>query len=483
MDESNIYKDIAKRTGGDVYIGVVGPVRTGKSSFIRRFIDLAVVPKIENEFDRERTVDQIPQSASGRTVMTTEPKFVPDEAVKIVSGGASLNVKLIDCVGYVVDGALTENENGEQRLVNTPWSEEPMPFSRAAEIGTGKVIREHSTIALLVTADGSFGEIGRESFALAEERIVRELTEAKKPFAIILNSKNPSSDEARELALSLEERYSAPCALLDVTALNESDAEGILSLVLSSFPVCELKFKLPLWVGALPEEHRLKSDILSKINSFSECVEKLGDVDRLCDQSIHKLAVDAGRGVVEMEIPLSSDCYYESLSEMAGVRLQNEKDVLEVISRLAKTDSEYAKIESALKDVRERGYGIVMPSAEELELEEPSVRRQAGGFGVRLAASANTLHLINAKIKAELCPVVGTEEQTEEVVKNLLSEYKENPERLWESNMFGKSLYDLVNEGMNAKLLNIPNDSREKIGETLERIVNEGANGLICILV
>ena len=483
MHESNIYKDIAKRTGGDVYIGVVGPVRTGKSSFIRRFIDLAVVPRIENEFDKERTVDQLPQSASGRTVMTTEPKFVPDEAVRISADGTSFNVKLIDCVGYLADGALCEDENGNERLVDTPWSNEPIPFSRAAEIGTGKVIREHSTIALLVTADGSFGDIKREGFVAAEERIARELTEAKKPFAIILNSKNPSSAKARELAVSLEEKYSAPCALVDVTALNETDLVGVLSLVLSSFPVSELRFRLPLWVSALPENGGLKSEILEKINAFCENVEKLGDVDRRCNADIRKIACDGGRGTVDLEIPLSYDVYYGALSDMAGVKIKNERDVLSVISRFAKTDREFRKIESALKGVRERGYGIVMPSAEELELEEPSVRRQAGGFGVRLAASANTIHLINAKIKAELCPVVGTEEQTEEVVKNLIDEYRESPERLWQSNMFGKSLYDLVNDGMNAKLYNIPSDSREKIGETLERIVNDGANGLICILV
>ncbi len=485
MRENSIYEDIAKRTNGDIYIGVVGPVRTGKSTFIRKFIDLAVVPGIENEFDRDRTVDQIPQSASGRTIMTTEPKFVPDEAVTVTIDKTRLNVKLIDCVGYVVDGALGESEDGQERRVNTPWSDEPMPLSRAAEIGTGKVIKEHSTIALFVTTDGSFGDIPRESFVEAEERIAKELHEYNKPFAIVLNSANPNGEQARALALSLEEKYGAPCALVNLAVLDDNDVREILGLVLSSFPIRELKFHLPIWVDALPKNHPLREELISKVREFCEGVERFGDIEKSLSQreDIHEISASAGDGVADLDVPISKESYYEVLSDIVGTRVADERDVITSMMRYGEIDKEYAKIENALRDVREKGYGIVMPSADEVVLDEPSLARQSGGFGVKVSASANSIHLISTKIKAELCPIVGTEEQTEEVVKYLLDEFRESPERVWESNMFGKSLYDLVNDGMNAKLLNIPDDSREKIAETLERIVNEGANGLICILL
>lgn len=485
MSESSIYQDIAKRTGGDIYIGVVGPVRTGKSTFIRRFIDLAVVPAIENDFDRERTIDEIPQSASGRTIMTTEPKFVPDEAVKISIDSTNLNVKMVDCVGYVVEGALGESEDGKERLVNTPWSSEPMPLSKAAEIGTGKVINEHSTIALVVSADGSFGEIPRESFVEAEERVVKELREAGKPFAIVLNTSTPQSKTSRELAISLEEKYGVPCALVDVTTLNDEDIREILGLVLSTFPIKELRFHLPIWLEALPSTHPLREEIIEKITEFSEKVEKFGDIDKQItgEDELYKMSANAGDGVADINLPLPSERYYEAMSEIIGYEVKDERDVLASMIRYGEIKGEFSKIEGALRDVKEKGYGIVMPSPEDVRLEEPKLAKQAGGFGVKVSASANTIHMINTEIRAELCPVVGTEEQTEEVVKYLLDEFKASPEKVWESNMFGKSLYDLVNDGMNAKLLNIPDASREKIAETLEKIVNEGANGLICILV
>ena len=485
MSQSNIYNDIAKRTGGDIYIGVVGPVRTGKSTFIRKFMDLAVVPAIENEFDRERTIDQIPQSASGRTIMTTEPKFVPDEAVSIKVDGTNLNVKMVDCVGYVVDGALGESEDGQERLVNTPWSNVPMPLSRAAEIGTDKVIEEHSTIAMLVSTDGSFGDITRESFVEAEERIVSKLKESNKPFAIILNSAAPHSKKSQELAISLEEKYSVPCALVDATNLNNEDIREILGLVLSSFPIKELKFHLPIWIEALPDEHPMREELVQKIKSFAELVDKIGDVDKASSQSddIIKTAINAGDGVVDLDIPVSVDTYYSVITSLVDKKIENERDVIETMTRFGEIDREYRKIETALRDVNEKGYGIVMPSSADLRLEEPRLAKQSGGYGVKLSASASTIHMIKADIKAELCPVVGTAEQTEEVVKYLSDEFAQSPDKIWESNMFGKSLYDLVNDGMNAKLINIPDDSRKKIGETIERIVNEGANGLICILL
>ncbi len=486
MADNSIYKDIAKRTGGDIYIGVVGPVRTGKSTFIQKILDTVVVPNIENEFDKARTLDEMPQSASGRTIMTTEPKFVPDESVRIkLEGDAEFNVKLIDCVGYIVDGALGGDEDGEVRMVNTPWSDEAIPFAKAAEIGTEKVISEHSTIAILVTTDGSITDIPRESYLEAEERVVKELRENGKPFAILLNSSNADSEAARELAISLEKKYSAPVALVNCTAINSEDVREILGLVLSEFPIRSLTFKLPAWLEVLPESHPINIAVMEKIKNFADSADKLGDIERVLKESeaVNQVSLNAGEGTAEFDISISDDEYYGVMSELCCMDISDKKTLLSTMIRLGETEREYKKVESALRDVREKGYGIVMPSPEEVELEEPKLTRQNGGFGVKVSAKAESIHMIKAGIRAELCPVVGTEEQTEEVVKYLLDELEDDPKRVWESNMFGKSLYDLVNDGMNAKLLNIPDESREKLGETLEKVVNEGANGLICILL
>ncbi len=486
MAGNSIYKDIAKRTGGDIYIGVVGPVRTGKSTFIHKFLDSVVIPNIENEFDKARTVDEIPQSASGRTIMTTEPKFVPDESVKIkMEDGTELNVKMIDCVGYIVDGALGGEEDGEKRMIMTPWSNETMSFEKAAEIGTGKVIGEHSTIGILVTTDGSIGDIQRENYIEAEERVARELKELGKPFAIVLNSKFPESEDAHTLAVALEEKYGVPVALVNCTALNADDIREILGLVLSQFPVRSLTFNLPKWTEVLSETHPIQLSVMEKIENFAASTDKLGDIETSISLSegIERVSVNAGDGTAEFEIPMSSDEYYSVMTELTGIEITDEKSLLSTMIRLGETEKEYKKVESALKDVREKGYGIVMPRPEELVLDEPKLTKQSGGWGVKVSASAESIHMIKTGIKTELCPVVGTEEQTEEVVKYLLDELEEDPKRVWESNMFGKSLYDLVNDGMNAKLTNIPEESREKLGETLEKVVNEGANGLICILL
>jgi len=486
MTDSSIYRDIAKRTGGDIYIGVVGPVRTGKSTFIKKLLDTLVIPGIEDEYDRTRAQDATPQSASGRTVMTTEPKFIPDESVKVkMEDGTELNMKMIDCVGYLVDGALGGEEGDEVRMVRTPWSEEPMPFCEAAELGTERVIGEHSTIAILVTSDGSFGEIPRESFIPAEERVAKELREKGKPFAIVLNSNRPESAEARELALSLEEKYSAPVALVNCTSLSALDIKEILGLVLSEFPVTSLSFNLPDWCEMLPEGHPLYTAIIEKIKSFSDAVETLGDVERgICGyEGIVATSLSAKDGTGEFNIPISREDFYAAVSEVSGVEIGTDKELFESVVALAKTERAYKKVESALLDVEEKGYGIVMPSPEELRLEEPKITRQSGGWGVKVTAQADSIHLIKAGIKTELCPVVGTEEQSEQVAKYLADELLEAPERVWESTMFGKSLYDMVSDGLNAKLLNIPDESREKLAQTLERIVNEGANGLVCILL
>ncbi len=486
MNDSNLYKDIAERTGGDIYIGVVGPVRTGKSTFIHKFIETALLPAIDNEFDRARTTDEIPQSASGRTVMTTEPKFIPDESVKIkTEDGTELNIKLIDCVGYMIDGALGVYEDGIERSVMTPWSDTEMSFTEAAELGTSKVIGEHSTIGILVTTDGTIGEIERAAYVSAEERVVSELRALGKPFAIILNSREPESEEAQALAVSLEEKYKAPVALLNCTALNRDDVREILKLTLSEFPIKRMSFKLPPWITVLPKEHPERAKLISKIKSFTEKIEKLGDIDRAGAETegIEKCSVSAKDGSALFELPATKEDFYAVMSEESGLTIPDDRALFASVLRLSEAEREFRKIEAALKDAREKGYGIVMPEPSEVMLEEPRLTKGAGGYGVRVAASADSIHMIKAGIKTELCPVVGTEEQTEEVVKYLLDEIASDPKKVWESNMFGKSLYDLVSDGLNSKLQNIPDDSREKIGETIERVVNEGANGLICILL
>lgn len=486
MRDCSIYQDIAKRTGGDIYIGVVGPVRTGKSTFIQRFLDCVVIPNIENEFDRARTLDQMPQSATGKTVMTTEPKFIPDESVRIsLSDETSLNVKLIDCVGYMVDGALGADEGGGARMVTTPWSQEAIPFAEAAELGTGKVIGEHSTIGMLVTTDGSIADIPRENYVEAEERVASELRQLGKPFAIILNSKTPNSDGARALAAELEEKYNAPVALVSAPEMNSDDMREILKLVLGEFPVREMVFALPEWIEALPAEHPLYRSIIDEINGYTEGISRLSDVERELSgrRLLKRLDTDAGEGVVRLEVPISKEDFYKTMSELSSLDIKGERELIETVISLAEVKRKYDKVAKALSDVEEKGYGIVMPSPEELLLEEPQLVKGAGGYGVKVSAKAESIHMIRAGIKTEFSPVVGTEEQSEEVVKYLVGEFEDDPKKLWESNMFGRSLYDMLRDGLDAKLLNIPDDSREKLSETLERILNEGANGLICILL
>ncbi len=486
MADNSIYKDIAKRTGGDIYIGVVGPVRTGKSTFIHKFLDNVVIPNIDNEYDRQRTLDGMPQSASGKTVMTTEPKFVPDDSVKIALGdNIEFNVKLIDCVGYMVDGALGGEENGQNRMVITPWSEEAMPFEAAAEMGTGKVIGEHSTIGMLVTTDGSITELPRECYIPAEERVAKELMELGKPFAIVLNSANPDSDEAHALAKELEEKYGAPVALVSCRDLDADDIREILALVLGEFPVRVLNFTLPEWTEALPKDHRLKREILEKIDEFTDSTHKLGDIAKVlaATDGIEQVSLSAGDGVGEFNIPIGKDEYYKTLSEVTGLEIENDKALFSTLTDLAEVKEKYDRVASALADVEEKGYGIVMPAPEELTLDEPKLVKQSGGYGVKVTARANSIHMIKAGIKTDLCPVVGTETQSEEVVKYLTDEMSDDPSKVWESNLFGRSLYDLVNDGLTAKISHMPDESREKLGETLERIINEGANGLICILL
>ncbi len=487
MADVSIYEQMAKRTGGEIYIGVVGPVRSGKSTLIGRFLDNIILPGIENPYDRERTKDSTPQSASGKTVMTTEPKFVPDEAVKIriSDTNTELNVKLIDCVGYMIDGAIGTHEDGAPRMVSTPWSEEPIPFETAAEIGTRKVIAEHSTIGLLVTADGSFGEIPRESYIEAEEKVARELSEIKKPFAIVLNSATPESSEARALAAELEEKYSAPVALVSCPSLDSADVTEILSLILREFPVSELNFELPAWTSVLDNSHPIISKVIARIKEISGSIKKFGDLSDLGKDATDIRVLESnsadGSAVIQVILPIAD--YYGVISEFCKKDIKSEAELVAAIAELSRIESEYKKIEAALADVNEKGYGIVMPKPEEMHFEEPMLVKHANGYGVKIGARAESIHMIRARIRTELSPVVGSKEQTEEVIQNLTSEYEENPQKLWESNMFGKSLYDLMSDGLEGKLEHMPEESREKLGQTLEKIINEGSNGLICILL
>ncbi len=489
---ASLYEDIARRTNGEIYIGVVGPVRTGKSTFIKQFMEALVLPNIAGDYDRDRARDELPQSAGGKTVMTTEPKFIPDEAVPIsLDGGASLRVKMIDCVGYLVPEAMGHVEDGQPRMVQTPWADAPMPFAEAAELGTRKVICDHSTIGMLVTTDGSIGEICRESYLGAEERVVAELKALGKPFALLLNSAKPESPEAEQLAWSLEEKYGVPVALVNCMSLDAEDIRHILAMVLHEFPVRQLCVKLPAWTEALPESHSIRTSLTAAVRRMADAVEKVGQIAQAaeglcaCEQikAAKVASLDLGTGCADLVVELEDSLYYDVLSELTGLDIPDESALIATIRELAATKAKHDKIAEALSAVEARGYGIVMPDVDDLRLEQPEIVRQAGGYGVRLRASAQSIHMIRANIEAEINPIVGTEQQSEDLVKGLLREFEAEPGKIWASNMFGKSLYELVNEGLHAKLEHMPDDARAKLAETLERIINEGSGGLICILL
>ncbi len=492
MAEHSIYRDIAQRTGGDIYIGVVGPVRTGKSTFIKRFMEALVLPNISEGYSRERARDEMPQSAAGKTVMTTEPKFIPDEAVPIsIDGCATLKVKMIDCVGYIVSEALGTIENGQPRMVRTPWREEPMPFVEAAEMGTHKVITEHSTIGMLVTTDGTIGDISRESYVEAEERIVAELKQMGKPFAMILNSARPSSESAIALAYELEAKYDVPVALVSCIDLDAEDIRHILELVLHEFPVSEVRISMPEWTSALSSDHAIRSSLLASIEKCAERVHKAGDlISAFSDLSENEYIksssideIDLGTGCANISVSMADGLYYSVISELTGFEISGEEELISLMKELALMKERYDRVSAALDEAEERGYGIVMPNVSDLRLDDPEIVKQPGGYGVKLRASARSIHMIRANIETEINPIVGTEQQSEDLVKYMLREFEEDPQKIWESNMFGKSLYQLVNEGLHSKLEHMPEASRTKLSETLERIINEGSGGLICIIL
>ena len=492
MTNTNIYKDIAERTGGDIYLGVVGPVRTGKSTFIKQFMDKLVLPHISEEYQKERANDELPQSSSGRTIMTTEPKFIPEKGAKItVEDNAEFNVRLIDCVGYIVPSALGYIEGNEPRMVMTPWFDEPVPFNMAAEIGTRKVITEHSTIGLVITTDGSISDIPREEYAEAEERVINELKAINKPFMMLLNCMYPNSDEAKEMAEDLCRKYGVTVLPVNCIELDEDTIKEILCQMLYEFPVKEICISYPRWINALPANHWLRQDITETIRGYAENVKLIRDIDTFAKsfKSLENIklatvnSLNLGIGTANVELHIKNSLFYKVLCETTGLNINDEQELMENISELAHMKKEYSREEDAIAEVEATGYGIIMPDIEELKLEEPEIVKQGGRYGVKLKASAPSIHLMKANITTEVSPIVGSEKQSEDLVMYLLSGFEEDPVKIWDSNIFGKSLHDLVNEGLHTKLSRMPMDARMRVQETVERVINEGCNGLVCILL
>ncbi|MBP3250927.1 MAG: stage IV sporulation protein A [Ruminococcus sp.] len=489
---NDIYSNIAQRTGGDIYIGVVGPVRTGKSTFIKRFMETLVLPNIKSTFMKERALDELPQSAAGRTIMTTEPKFVPEEAVEISVGeGASMSVRLIDCVGYIVPSSLGYIENDQPRMVMTSWFDEEIPFNMAAEIGTQKVISEHSTVGLVVTSDGTIGDIPRNEYEECEERVIRELKELGKPFVVLLNSAEPNSKDTRELAERLTGLYDAKVIPVSAPDLDEEDIREILRELLFSFPIKEINIRTAGWINSLEKGHWLRSEILDCIRSAAadiSIVREAGTAAEAMAQCPHVVkadisSIDLGKGSVTITAELDSSLFYQILGEATGMEISGESDLMPLLMELSQIRKKYERIAPALEEVEATGYGIVMPEMEELTLEEPKIIRQGGKYGVKLKASAPSIHMMKANINTTVSPIVGTERQSEELVMYLLDGFDDDPTRIWESNIFGKSLHELVNEGLHSKLAKMPTDARMKLQETLERVINDGCSGLICFIL
>lgn len=493
MENPVLYREIGQRTGGDIYIGVVGPVRSGKSTFIKQFMEELVLPALGDTAARARARDELPQSAAGRTIMTTEPKFIPETAVPLqLEGGGECRVRLIDCVGYMVEGAMGHEEDEKPRMVKSPWFDEAVPFDLAAETGTQKVIRDHSTIGVVVTTDGSISDIPRAGYEKAEARVIGELEELGKPYVILLNSAHPDSPETRQLAAGMEERYGRSVLPVSCVDLDAAALEKILESVLYEFPVRELDFAMPRWVTMLDSGHWLQSSVYEAALNFAASIARMKDLraaeggEALACDAVQRSAVtgmDLAEGSVKVTVELKPDVFYQVLSEQTGLEIGDEAGLMPCIIELARAKKEYERLRSAIEQVEATGYGIVMPSIDELRLEQPEIIRQGGRYGVRLEASAPSIHMMRAEIRTEISPIVGSERQSEELIQSLLSGFEEDPVKIWESNIFGKSLHELVNEGLQAKLLHMPQEARTRMQETLERVINEGCTGLICILL
>ncbi len=491
MDTETIYQDMAVRTGGNIYIGVVGPVRTGKSTFIKRFMETLVLPGIGDVYMRERARDELPQSGSGRTVMTSEPKFVPEDAVQITAGGASFSVRLIDSVGYLVEGAAGTDEEGAPRMVTTPWFDHEITMAEAAELGTRKVIAEHSTVGVVMTTDGSITEIPRENYIPAEERCVGELKALGKPFILVLNSARPESPEAEALRRELQEKYDVDCVLVSCLRLTEADVTRVIRAALQEFPLTEIGICLPDWLDALEPEHPLKAKLyralkeacggMRRLRDAEGAAAKLAGIETVERAGLESLRADTGGVTLRLELPRA--LFYRTLSESSGVAVTGDGDLMVLLTDMAKVRREYERVRDALREVREKGYGVVFPDTGELTLAEPEIVRQGGKYSVRLKASAPSIHMILANIETEVSPAIAGGKQSEDVINYLLQEFEGDSGKIWESNIFGKSLYEIAGEGLQAKIKKMPEDARSKLRETLQRVVNEGSGGLICILL
>ncbi|PGM09674.1 stage IV sporulation protein A [Bacillus thuringiensis] len=492
MEKVDIFKDIAERTGGDIYFGVVGAVRTGKSTFIKKFMELVVIPNIENESDRQRAQDELPQSAAGRTIMTTEPKFVPNQAVSIeVDEGLEVNIRLVDCVGYTVPGAKGyEDENGP-RMINTPWYEEPIPFHEAAEIGTRKVIQEHSTIGVVITTDGTIGEIPRRDYIEAEERVVNELKEVGKPFIMIINTVQPYHPDTEQLRQSLSEEYDIPVIAMSVESLRETDVYNVLREALFEFPVLEVNVNLPSWVMVLNEGHWLRQSYQEAVQETVKDIKRLRDVDRVVWQfsqyefidRASLAGIDMGQGVAEIDLYAPDELYDQILKEVVGVEIRGKDHLLKLMLDLSHAKIEYDQVADALRMVKQTGYGVAAPALVDMSLDEPEIIRHGSRFGVKLKAVAPSIHMIKVDVESTFEPIIGTEKQSEELVRYLMQDFEDDPLSIWNSDIFGRSLSSIVREGIQAKLSLMPENARYKLKETLERIINEGSGGLIAIIL
>ena len=492
MIDTAIYRDMAERTDGNIYIGVVGPVRTGKSTFIKRFMETMVLPNLEDVYALERARDELPQSGSGRTIMTAEPKFVPETAVTLtVDDSAVCSVRMVDSVGYMVDGAVGNLEDGTERMVMTPWYDEEIPLSRAAEEGTRRVITDHSTIGILVTTDGSVSGIPRENYVSPEARAAEELNRIGKPYIILLNCAEPDTEEARALAEQLQETYGHRCLPVNCLQIGEQEMAEILRDVLYEFPVQKFEIFLPAWMDALDSGSEIRGALFDTILAAAGETAKMGDAAQMADaigssemvSGAEIETLELGTGTVRLSAELLQELYYRTISEESGFEIRSDRDLMMLLHSVSGLKEEYERVHQALEDVRSKGYGIVMPTLEEMTLEEPQIVRQGGRYGVKLKASAPSIHMVMANIETEVSPAIGGERASEEVINFLLQGYDGDINRIWESNIFGKALNDIAGEGLTNKIKAMPDDVQGKLQTTIQRIVNEGSGGLICILL
>lgn len=489
MDTFDLYKDIKARTGGEIYIGVVGPVRTGKSTFIKRFMDMLVIPAIEEEASKARAIDELPQSAQGKTIMTTEPKFIPKEAAQVtLYGDTHVKIRLIDCVGYMTDGASGHLENEKERMVKTPWYDYEIPFTQAAELGTKKVIRDHSTIGIIITTDGSFGEIPRENYAKPEEKTIDELKKLGKPFVVLLNSAKPFAQETKELASSMEETYAVPVLPVNCEQLRKDDITRIMESVLSSFPVSLIRFNFPKWVEMLSPTHEIKltmvkqaKEILQKIHCMKDVKAGIEKMDTPYIKQIRLEQMDMETGIVSYYTDIDKKFYYQIVSELMDIPVQNEYQFITVLKNLSEKRGEYEKVSVACDEVNRKGYGVVTPKAEDIALTEPEIIRHGSKFGVKLKASAPTIHMIQANIITEIAPIVGSEEQAQDLITYMTEQ--EGTQGIWETNIFGKTIKQLVEDGISTKIGNITEECQVKLQESMQKIINESEGGLVCFII